>query len=122
MTRDKFDEIFRDQRDFMELLQRERNFPEFPVDITSKEGQKLLKTISYELTDELHEARQHLKNKSHRATLINEVDREAYVEELADSLHYFVELLIASGITPDEIFDSYMRKGEVNRKRIVGGY
>jgi predicted house-cleaning noncanonical NTP pyrophosphatase (MazG superfamily) len=110
------------QEDFMKLLQQKRGFPDFPVDLSSKSGQKLLKTISYECADELHEARQHLKQKDHRASDVGSVDRDEYIEELSDALHYMLEIAIASGISKDELFDAYMKKGEINRKRILQGY
>jgi len=107
----------------MRLLQRKRNFPDFPTDITSKKGQQFLKDIRNHLMEELFEAGQHLKNaKSHRATDLPEVDREAYVEELVDALHLYFELVIASGVTMDELHKSYMDKGRVNIERIEGGY
>lgn len=111
------------QEAFMRLLQEKREFPEFPVDISDKKGQKTLKDITHHVMDELFEASQHLKNaKSHRATLVPEIDRDAYVEELVDALHLYVELVIASGISLDELVDAYLKKGEVNTKRILDGY
>jgi len=72
---------------------------------------------------ELFEANQELKNsKTHRATEITDLDKEAYLEELIDSLHFFFEIVIASGITLDEMYDAYMRKGVKNFNRIENGY
>ena len=119
---DRLVRMFAQQEKFMQLLQEKRGFPEFPVDLTSKVGQKFLKTISYECADELHEARQHLKNKDHRATHFKDIDREAYVEELVDALHFFFEIVIASGISVDELFEAYIKKGEINVQRINGDY
>jgi hypothetical protein len=120
---DKLQKMWDQQTSFMHLLQEKRNFPEFPTDITSKSGQKFLKDITYHMMDELFEAGQHLKNaKSHRATELPDVDREAYKEELVDSLHLYFELVIASGITLDELFKAYMKKGETNVLRITNGY
>lgn len=119
---DRLVQMFEQQEKFMRLLQEKRNFPDFPVDLTSKAGHKFLKTISYECADELHEARQHLKNKDHRATVINDIDREAYVEELVDALHFFFEIVIASGISVDELFAAYIKKGDVNVQRINNDY
>ena len=120
---DRLQMMWNQQLEFMKLLQKERGFPEFPTDITSKQGQKFLKEISHYMMDELFEAAQHLKNsKSHRATQVTELDKDAYKEELADALHYFVELVIASGITLDELYQSYMQKGEINVSRIKNGY
>lgn len=107
----------------MLLLKERRGFPEFPVDITSKEGQRFLKGITHDCMDELFEANQHLKNsKNHRATEVKEIDRGAYVEELVDALHFFFEIAISSGVTLDELHDSYMKKGRINEHRIKSGY
>jgi hypothetical protein len=119
---DKFLNMMEQQERFMRLLQEKRGFPAFPVDLSSKAGQKFVKTISYECADELHEARQHLKQKEHRVTDVGAVDRSEYVEELVDALHYFFEIVIASGITPDELYDAYMKKGDVNTDRIENDY
>ena len=120
---DRLDTMWDQQERFMRLLQAKRGFPEFPTDLSTKKGQQFLKDIRNHLMEELFEAGQHLKNaKSHRATDIPEIDREAYKEELVDALHLFLELVIASGITLDELVEAYIAKGEVNVKRIEGGY
>lgn len=120
---DRLKQMWLQQEAFMRLLQEKRGFPDFPTDIASKKGQQFLKDIRNHLMEELFEAGQHLKNaKSHRATEIPEVDREAYKEELVDALHLYFELVIASGITLDELVDAYIAKGNVNFDRIKGGY
>lgn len=111
------------QEAFMRLLQEKRGFPQFPTDLSSKQGQKFLKDIRNHLMEELFEAGQHLKNaKSHRATEVPEVDREAYKEELVDALHLFLELVIASGISREELVEAFLQKGRVNVDRIRNGY
>ena len=120
---DRLQQMWDQQVDFIKLLQEKRNFPAVPTDITSKSGQKLLKDIMHHIMDELFESGQHLKNaKSHRATLVPEINRDAYKEELSDALHLFFELVIASGITLDELVDTYLKKGETNVDRINTGY
>jgi NTP pyrophosphatase (non-canonical NTP hydrolase) len=115
--------MWQQQLEFMRLLQAKRNFPQFPTDITSKKGQQFLKDIRNHIMEELFEAGQHLKNaKSHRATDLPEVDREAYKEELVDVLHLYFELVIASGVSLDELHEAYMAKGILNRERILNGY
>ena len=119
----KLEKMWQQQHDFMRLLQQKRGFPEFPVDISSKDGQRFLKGITHDCMDELFEANQHLKNsKNHRATEVRDVDRPAYVEELVDALHYFFEIAISSGISLDELYDAYLKKGEINESRIKNGY
>jgi hypothetical protein len=121
--RDQLQEMWTQQVNFMRLLQEKRGFPQFPTDLASKKGQQFLKDIRNHLMEELFEAGQHLKNaKSHRATEIPEVDREAYKEELVDALHLYFELVIASGISLDELVKAYLDKGAVNDERIRSGY
>lgn len=116
-------EMFEQQREFMELLQKERGFPQFPVDLSTKDGQLLLKDIAHNAMDELFEAIQILKAaKHHRVSAPTDVDREKYVEELVDCLHYFIEVVIASGVSVEELFKAYVAKGEINRERILRGY
>jgi NTP pyrophosphatase (non-canonical NTP hydrolase) len=125
MTRmdDKLDLMMKSQEAFMRLLQEKRAFPDFPVDLTSKISQKEIKKIAFEAMGELFEAVQELKNsKDHRATEITEINRDAYKEEICDSLHYIFEILILSGITSEELFEAYMKKGDLNIKRIREGY
>lgn len=120
---DKLQQMWDQQFSFMKLLQDKRGFPSFPVDMKSKTGQKFLKSITHECMGELFEANQELKNsKGHRATEISEIDRDAYIEELVDSLHFFFEIVIASGVSLDELYDAYMKKGEINFQRIENGY
>lgn len=120
---DRLKQMWDQQEQFMKLLQEKRNFPEFPANISSKGGQKFLKDIRNHMMEELFEAGLHLKNaKSHRATELPEVDKEAYTEELVDALHLFFELVIASGVTLDEMYEAYMKKGDINSDRIKSGY
>lgn len=111
------------QEEFVKLLQQKRKFPEFPVDISSKSGQQFLDSLNYQIIKELVESGQHLKNcKSHRSTEIVDFDFDAYVEELADSIHFLFELCIYAGITRDKFVEIYLSKGEKNCERINSGY
>ena len=119
----RYEEMWIQQVEFMKLLQEKRKFPDFPVDITSKPGQKVIKDTSHECMHELFEAVQLLKNsKDHRATDIREFDRNKFLEELSDSLHYFIEVCILAGISADDLFNAYMNKGQINIERINSGY
>jgi uncharacterized protein (DUF2344 family) len=120
---DKLQEMWEQQLNFMKLLQNKRNFPEFPVDVSSKSGQKFLKGITHECMHELFEANMMLKNsKDHRATDVSEFDKDSYVEELVDALHYFFEIAITSGVSIEELYEAYMKKGKINVDRIKSGY
>lgn len=56
------------------------------------------------------------KNGSEKAAADTEL-REHLVEELADVLMYFNDVLLCYGISADELRDSYVRKFERNMKR-----
>lgn len=123
MSKDKFDAMWSQQSGFMRLLTEKRGFPEFPLDLSTKENQQFLKKIMHECMGELFEANQHLKNsKAHRATNVPDIERSEYVEELVDALHYFFEICIFSGVSSEEIFDAYIAKGIKNENRIRDGY
>lgn len=123
MSEDRLKQMFDQQDAFMRLLQEKRKFPDYPVDITSKDGQRIIKEYSHECMHELFEAIHMLRNsKSHRATDVREFDRAKYLEELVDAMHYFLEVCILSGVTPDELHEAYIGKGETNITRIVSGY
>lgn len=116
-------EMWDQQEDFMRLLQKERNFPEFPVDLKTKKGQKFVKDISHDCMHELFEAIHMLKNsKDHRITDLGGIDEDEFKEELSDSLHFFVEVCISAGISYNDIYEAYMKKGKINVERIKNGY
>lgn len=115
--------MYEHQRDFIGLLQEMRGHPSTPFDLSDKKSQQRLRSLAYECMGELFEANILLKNsKSHRATEISEFDRDAYMEELTDVLHYFLGIVICSGISVDELFEKFMKKGSINIERIRSGY
>ena len=120
---DRFCEMFEQQKSFVELLRDKREHPDFPLDLSMKKNQQFLKSLSHECMHELFESNMLLKNsKKHRSTEFIDFDRESYVEELSDVLHYLIGILIYSGVTPEEMYEMYMKKGKVNIERINGGY
>jgi hypothetical protein len=65
----------------------------------------------------------HLKNsKLHRVTENKEFDREGFVEELVDVMHYLLEIFLLSGVSADEMHDAFVKKGQVNVQRILNNY
>jgi predicted house-cleaning noncanonical NTP pyrophosphatase (MazG superfamily) len=120
---DNWDAMWEQQERFMRLLQAERGFPSFPVDIEAKAGQRIIKEMAYECVQELIEAIQLLKNsKSHRLTDVPEINRAHYLEEIADVFHYLIEVAILSGLSREEVLNAYLTKGEKNATRINEGY
>ena len=119
---DRLAEIFVRQRTFMDALREHDKFPEFPVDMTTKQGQRLVGECSWNLIKELAEANVTLKNKMHRLTEASDFDREHYVEELVDTLSFFIELCIMSDIGADELHSGYVKKNAEVHRRLEEGY
>ena len=120
---DKFESMYTQQLKFLDLLREKRDHPSFPLDLSEKKSQQFLKHLSHECMHELFESNMLLKNsKSHRSTEFKDFDREGYKEELSDVLHYLIGILIYSGITMEEMYEMYMKKGKINIDRINGGY
>ena len=115
--------MFDQQRQFMDLLIKNREYPRYPIDATTKQGQKFCKSLVYEIMGELFEAVQLLKNsKQHRLTDIPDLDRDELRTELSDALHYFIELLIYIDVEPEALCQTFLEKGDVNIERITRGY
>jgi NTP pyrophosphatase (non-canonical NTP hydrolase) len=119
---DRLDELFERQTKFMELLRDHDKMPEWPLDLTTKASQRLIKETVWNMVEELAEASYTLKNRMHRITDARVLDIQHYKEELGDALAYLVEICILSGFTPQEIFDEYCRKNKVVQERLESGY
>lgn len=90
--------------------------PSFPLDVNNTMNQEYLKSLSYRVVSELVEATECLKNKAWKQSeVLTDVDH--LKEELADALHFFIEFCIVLGISPDELFELYFKKSEVNKWR-----
>ena len=71
--------------------------------------------------EELYEAINNLKNKPWKQT-DKPTDIEAFMEELADTWHFFIEFHILAGISAEDVFRHYFRKSLVNTHRQQTGY
>ena len=122
---DKLDEMFQLRRDFMEAMKASKPgiYPEWPVDISEKESQQLLRDTALKGVEEMFEALGHLKNwKPHRSTEITEFDRDEFLEEIVDAFNYFFSILVLTGVTSDELFNTYVKKDDIIHKRLQTGY
>lgn len=50
------------------------------------------------------------------------VDRLAVLEELADMMHFYVEMCVVLGFSAGDISAAYHAKSDVNEKRVAEGY
>jgi len=86
-------EIFKKQQELLDEYQTIEGIPNYPFDIDNADAQIWLKDFLARVTEELAESREAAK----------EEHVEHQIEELADALHFMVELLILSGITPESL-------------------
>ena len=70
---------------------------------------------------ELYEAVNLLKNKPWKQSF-RTTDRDAFLEELADVWHFFIELHLLAGVDPEEVFRQYFMKSLKNVQRRDEGY
>ena len=104
---DKLEEMFRLREEFMQLLcdRFEGYYPEWPVDVTKKESQILLRDVTLKGVEEMFEAL-----------------REAFLEEIVDAMKYFFTTLKLVGVTPEELHSAYVKKHEKICHRLNDGY
>jgi hypothetical protein len=121
-NKDMLEDIFERQLEFMEELKSNDKLPEWPIDLTTKNGQRIIKETVFNMIEELAEASFTLKNKTHRVSDVRSLDIDHYKEELADAFAYFVEVCIFSGIDPIELHSEYCRKNKVVIDRLKNGY
>jgi dimeric dUTPase (all-alpha-NTP-PPase superfamily) len=74
------------------------------------------------LTDELHEALGEIHWKPWATAPPGFRDRERYVEEIADALHFLLNLCLAGRISADELMSAFEGKNAVNHQRQDAGY
>jgi len=119
---DKLDKAFALQREFMTMLVEHDKFPEFPVDLSTKPGQRFVKECTFNCIAELMEATVVLKNKMHRLSDDTEVDIPHYREEIGDAYAFLMEICILSGMSAQDLYDEFARKNSIVRNRLAEGY
>ena len=123
---DKLDNIFSKRESFMKLIQNkfQDSYPDsWPINISEKSSQNILRETALKGVEEMFEALQHLKNwKPHRETDIPEINREEFLEEIVDAFNYFFSLMILIGVDVDEFYTAFNSKDEIIRRRLEKGY
>ena len=95
----------------------------WPVDISMKESQRVIRDTVLKGVEEMFESLAHIRGwKPHRLTEISEFDRESFLEEYVDAFNYFLSALVMLGVTPEEFFDAYTKKDNVIHERLKGDY
>lgn len=109
-------QIFKEQRS----LQIQSYDGVDPATLDDEKRTTFIKDMVLACEDELHEALGEVGWKPWATS--RHVNREAYVGELVDALHFFVNLCLVVGVTPHELFDRYMEKRARNAARQAAGY
>ena len=92
-----------------------------PVDIDTLEGQNKIREMMFYVAHELFEASEWLKIKPWRKTIVK-TDLPAFQEEIADVVHFFLELCIILNIDAEKLYNLYVAKVDKNIDRIKEGY
>ena len=99
------------------------SYPEWPLEISSKQSQQVLRDTALKGIEEMFEALQHLKNwKPHRSTDMPEFDREEFLEEVVDAFNYFLSVLVLVGVDSEKYYEAYEKKDKIIRSRLLSGY
>ena len=125
MSEDRLKNIFLLRKDFMSKLEHSKpgSYPEWPLDISSKKSQQVLRDTALKGIEEMFEALQHLKNwKPHRSTDVPEFDREEFLEEVVDAFNYFLSVLVLVGMDEEDFYNAYVLKDKIIRDRLTSGY
>ena len=95
--------------------------PHLRGDLDNRQTQAAIREFASYTVEELYEAIGNLKNKPWKQTT-RATDVEAFKEELADCWHFFIELHILAGLSPEDVFRSYFQKAFINAHRQNSGY
>lgn len=87
-----------------------------PLDMHTFKGQERARMLIYRIAEELFEAGNCLRNKAWKQSQVP-CDIDHFQEELADALHFVIQLFIELGLTAEEVCGLYFKKAEVNKFR-----
>tara|TARA_B100001059_G_C17616082_1_gene467058 strand:- start:377 stop:754 length:378 start_codon:yes stop_codon:yes gene_type:complete len=125
MSTDKLKDIFCKRESFMLLIKEKYpdTYTSWPVDISEKNSQAIIRETALKGVEEMFEALGHLKNwKPHRETDVPEINREEFLEEIVDAFNYFFSLMILMGVDVDEFYNAFNAKDNIIRRRLKKGY
>jgi NTP pyrophosphatase (non-canonical NTP hydrolase) len=95
--------------------------PESFGDLDYRFTQWRIKDLAFRCIEELTEATNVLKNKPWKQSEVP-TDKVHFYEELADALHFYVELCITAGMDAEDLARIYHRKHAVNKFRQRSNY
>lgn len=96
------------------------SFKNDPVTLTDDEAVEWIRWNTLALEDELHEALAEVGWKPWATS--RHVNREAFIGELVDAFHFFMNLMLVVDCTAEEFAERYFAKHKLNAKRQAKGY
>lgn len=125
---DMLKSIFEGQKELIEkyhTIERDRGFivvePNNYGNIDHRMVQFRIKDLNARCIEELMEAMNTLKNKPWKVSEVP-TDKTHFYEEIADALHFFIELCITAGLDAEDLALMYHRKHAVNQFRQESKY
>jgi dimeric dUTPase (all-alpha-NTP-PPase superfamily) len=112
-------DILREMLKAQRALQRDMHEVD-PGEMMIDDRVMYIKDMVLAMTDELHELLNETGWKPWATS--RHVNREAAVGELVDVWHFFMNLMLALNVSPNELFDRYMEKRQRNIQRQQNGY
>jgi hypothetical protein len=97
-----------------------KHYGKDPADLSGEERALFIKDMVLALTDELHEALQEVGWKPWATS--RHVNDEAFKGELIDAWHFFMNLILVSGMDPFDFMQRYISKHDKNASRQEAGY
>lgn len=103
-----------------QLELQKKSFGSDPTALNNDEKIEWIRWNMLALQDELHEALAEVGWKPWASKKF--FNRDAYVHELVDAFHFFMNLLIVADCDADELLATYFHKRGINVKRQAAGY
>jgi hypothetical protein len=94
-------EIFGRQRELMEKYKEIEQLPAWPISLHTAAGQRVIKDFAWRTVEELTESCEAWQKHGHDEIAA----KEHALEELADSFHFFVEMLVFAGISVEQCLE-----------------
>lgn len=111
---------------FMKALADARKdvLQEWPLDISKKKSQQVVRDTVLKGVEEMFESLAHLKAWKPHKTVSEDPDfnRSEFLEEYVDAFNYFLSVLIMLDVDAEEFFDAYVKKDRIIHDRIKQNY
>lgn len=123
---DRLEEIFKRQREYLATLgpiYRKNGFPDgsMPFDLNDRHDQEQFRLLAWRITEEVYEALAALKQYNNPE--ISEDLKTAFTEEMADVLHFLIELALVTGVSEFELItglEGRVRTAECDEDMLSG--